>query len=195
LGGNFALRIANDAAAAGIALRHVMAVCPPISPRHSLEAIEPAPWIYEHYFLKKWRASLRAKQQLFPHLYQFDRWLTGSLLETTARLVERFTEFSHVNDYFEAYSVAGNTLAEMSIPSTIVAANDDPVIPIKQFHELELPSTTELQITSQGGHCGFLDSWRLSSWISKHITNTFLGAIGVDSLDPGARRQPLSESP
>lgn len=184
LGGNFALRVACAAPAAGIVLQHAMAVCPPVSPKHSLEAIATAPWIYEHYFLKKWRNSLRLKQQLFPDDYAVDNWLKLDLLGTTARLVEQFTEFSTAEDYFDGYSVADDRLSQTQIPTTILAATDDPVIPIKQFHELKLAPNCQLQITEHGGHCGFLHNWRLESWVSTHITRTMLRAI--DQLEPAS---------
>jgi predicted alpha/beta-fold hydrolase len=66
LGGNFALRVALRAPAAGIPLAWTFAVCPVISPRAGLRAIEDAPWFYEFYFMRKWRESLRRKQALFP---------------------------------------------------------------------------------------------------------------------------------
>ncbi len=194
LGGNFALRVAKAAPSAGIPLRHAFSVCPPISPRHSLEAIESAPWIYEHYFLNKWRSSLRRKQQLFPDRYQFEQWLQGDLLDTTARLVERFTEFNDVDAYFDGYSVAGDRLARLTVPTTIVASADDPVIPIRQFHELKLAADTELHITEHGGHCGFLENWRLQSWISRQMAYRLLQAVGVSARDSLGPNQPISET-
>ncbi len=47
LGGNFALRVALRAPAAGIPIAHAFAVCPPLDPAASLRQIETAPWMYE----------------------------------------------------------------------------------------------------------------------------------------------------
>ena len=66
LGGNFALRVALHAPAAGIPLSYALAVCPAISPRDAMDAIERAPWFYEAYFLRKWRRSRSLKQRAFP---------------------------------------------------------------------------------------------------------------------------------
>ncbi len=194
LGGNFALRVALNARDAGIELQHVMSVCPPISPKNSLRAIESAPWIYNTYFLKKWRRSLRAKQAIFPDHYNFDEWISLGLLDTTARLVERFTEFDSVDDYFDGYSIAGDRLAELSVPTTILAAVDDAVIPISDFQELTLAPNTQLQISRFGGHCGFLENWRLDSWASRHLTKTLLRAIGInsDQVDQSDDSAPLT---
>ncbi|MCP4515462.1 MAG: alpha/beta fold hydrolase, partial [Delftia sp.] len=63
LGGNFALRVALAAPAAGIPLSYALAVCPIIDPSEGLFSLEEsAPWFYQAYFMRKWRQSLRAKQ-------------------------------------------------------------------------------------------------------------------------------------
>jgi predicted alpha/beta-fold hydrolase len=48
LGGNFALRVAVRAPAAGIRLRQVVAVCPVLDPAHTLERLEHGSWIYRN---------------------------------------------------------------------------------------------------------------------------------------------------
>jgi predicted alpha/beta-fold hydrolase len=73
LGGNFALRVALHAPAAGIPLSWVFAVCPVISPRAGLVSIENAPWFYERYFMHKWRGSLLRKQALHPDRELFSK--------------------------------------------------------------------------------------------------------------------------
>ncbi len=55
LGGNFALRAALRAPDAGLAIGGVVAVCPVVSPRAGLYALEGGPRFYERYFLHKWR--------------------------------------------------------------------------------------------------------------------------------------------
>lgn len=166
LGGNFALRVANRAPEAGVDLTYALAVCPPIDPGASLTQIEIAPWVYERYFIAKWVESLRRKQVLFPHLYDFSAWLRKpTLRDLTARMVEGFTRFERLEDYFDGYSIIGDRLAGLTVPATIVTATDDPVIPILDYHDLKLPQSTEVILTDHGGHCGFIEDWRLKSWI------------------------------
>jgi predicted alpha/beta-fold hydrolase len=165
LGGNFALRLALRAPAAGIPLAWTFAVCPAISPRATLGAIETSPWFYEHYFLRKWRGSLKRKQALFPQVELFTRTeMNGNLRELTRNLVLRHTDFGTLENYLDGYSIAGDTLANLAVPATILTAADDPVIPIDDFRALQLAPTTELAIAEHGGHCGFIRDWRLRSW-------------------------------
>jgi hypothetical protein len=170
LGGNFALRVALRAPAAQIPLSWVFAVCPVISPRAGLAAIERAPWFYEAYFLRKWRASLRRKQRLFPTRPLFaPEDLRRGLRELTRSLVERHTEFATLENYLDGYSLAGDRLAALTIPATILTAADDPLIPVAEFHELVLPSCVELTIVPHGGHCGFIRDLRLRSWVEDFL--------------------------
>jgi len=67
LGGNFALRVGAQAGVAGIDLQKIVAVCPVLHPPHTMDALEKGLWAYRHYYLRKWRRSLLAKQASFPH--------------------------------------------------------------------------------------------------------------------------------
>jgi len=165
LGGNFALRVALRAPAAGIPLSWVFGVCPVISPRAGLASIESAPWFYERYFMHKWRGSLRRKQQLFPHRELFSKVeLRGNMRELTRRMVQRHTDFGTLENYLDGYSIAGDALAGLAIPATILTAADDPVIPVADFRALKLAPRTELTIVAHGGHCGFIRDGSLQSW-------------------------------
>lgn len=166
LGGNFALRVGLRAAAAGLDLKHIFAVCPPLDPAGSLQQIEVAPFVYERYFITKWTESLKRKQALFPERYDFGEWLRKPTLRNlTARMVEQYTDFGHLDRYLQGYSIAGDRLADLAVPATIVTAYDDPVIPIADYHRLQVPAGVELILAEHGGHCGFIENWRLKSWI------------------------------
>ena len=73
LGGNFALRAAARAPAAGIPLTKVVAVCPVLRPASTMRALEDGLWVYRQYFLRRWRRSLLAKAACFPGALRFRR--------------------------------------------------------------------------------------------------------------------------
>ena len=128
-----------------------------ISPRAGLASIENAPWFYEHYFMHKWRGSLRRKQALFPQSNFFTKAeLRASMRELTRSMVLRHTDFGALENYLDGYSIADDSLASLNIPATILTAADDPVIPVAEFRALTLAPTTELTIVAHGGHCGFI---------------------------------------
>jgi hypothetical protein len=80
-------------------------------------------------------------------------------------MVEAFTDYPSLDDYLRGYSIAGDKLESLSVPATIVTAKDDPVIPISDYHGLKVSGSTELILAEHGGHCGFIEDWRLKSWI------------------------------
>jgi len=165
LGGNFALRVALRAPAAGIPLGWVFAVCPVISPHAGLASIENAPWFYERYFMRKWRKSLQSKQSHFPQSELFSAAeLRGSMRDLTRNMVLRHTDFGSLENYLDGYSIAGAKLAQLTVPATILTAADDPVIPVAEFRELKLAADTQLTIVPHGGHCGFIRDLSLRSW-------------------------------
>lgn len=179
LGGNFALRVALRARKAGVDLAWVFAVCPPVSPAAAMHAIEAAPAIYEYYFMKKWRGSLQRKQALFPQTDLFTRAeLRGNMRELTRRMVVRHTGFGTLENYLDGYSLAGATLAALDVPATILTAADDPIIPVADFHELQLPTTSELVIVPHGGHCGFIRDASLSSWAEDFLLERLHAHLG-----------------
>lgn len=180
LGGNFALRVALHAPKAGLDLRHVIAVCPPIEPAHSLAHIEAAPWFYEQYFVQKWTRSLKRKMALFPEHYPIQDWLRRPRLRgLTERLVERYTDFGRIERYLDGYSVGSGRLRRLDVPATVLAAADDPVIPIGDFLDLELPGHSALRIMPRGGHCGFIHDFGLRSWAEDFILARLAAALGT----------------
>ena len=172
LGGNFALRVARNAPAAGIELDRVVAVSPVIRPKNVLAALASGLPIYEQYFVRKWRNSLKRKQALYPERYNLDGWFKHrNLADQTRHLVDDYTEFPDMDAYLEGYSIAGEYLARLQVPSLVVTAADDPIIPISDFEALPRPEALELEIWEHGGHCGFLANWRLESWIEQRIVS------------------------
>lgn len=180
LGGNFALRVALRAPAAGIPLAYALAVCPVISPASGLFGLENGPRFYRRYFLYKWSRSLRAKQALFPETEVFSRAdFDNGLRGLTRSLVLRHTSFGSLENYLEGYSIEGDALASLRVPATILTSADDPVIPIEDFLKLKLPPNVELDIAAHGGHCAFIRDFSLQSFTEDYIAERMLARAGA----------------
>ncbi len=175
LGGNFALRVALQSSRVGIPLSYVLAVCPIIDPGAGLFALEKgSSWLYQAYFMRKWRRSLQAKQKAFPEHHYFEMAeLRQDLRGLTDAMVRRHTDFKSLQQYLDGYSVAGSTLQALQIPACILAASDDPVIPVTGFHALQLPPSVELDIAPYGGHCGFIRGHDMTSFTDDYIAARF----------------------
>ena len=172
LGGNFALRVAARAPAAGIKLDRVIAVCPVLNPANTMRALERGAWIYRYYFLTKWRRSLTAKAQAFPNLYEFgDLRRLPTLTATTEYFVEYHTPFPSLAAYLNGYAIVEDALARLEVPAKVVLASDDPVIPVADLSRLASSPSLEVVVTKHGGHCGFLSGPSLDSWIDTHIVD------------------------
>jgi uncharacterized protein len=170
LGGNFALRIAARADRGGPEIDRVIAVCPVLKPHHTMHALDHGLWIYRRYFLARWRRSLAEKAAVFPHLYAFgDLRRFSTLTATTAYVVERFTEFASLDDYLNGYALTGEVLAKLSVPTRLVLAADDPLIPVADLELLARPPALEVTLADCGGHCGFVDRLLGTSWIDREI--------------------------
>lgn len=179
LGGNFALRVALHGPARGLRLQRVAAVCPLLDPAGTMDAMEQGLPLYLRYFERKWTSSLRRKFALFPPARFDDATLKLGMRELTAWLVERHTGFDSLDAYFDGYSIAGERMAGLSVPAEILMAEDDPVIPIADFHRWRLPPTARLELARHGGHCGFLLDARLHGHAERWIARRLLRPDGT----------------
>jgi uncharacterized protein len=176
LGGNFALRVAVRAPAAGIRLRQVVAVCPVLDPAHTLDRLEHGSWIYRNYFVLKWRRSLLLKRQAWPDLYDLDELLEERNLTTmTERLVLRYSGYPDLMSYLGGYAIVGRALGTLAVPSRIIAALDDPIIPAADLARLAVTPALTITTAVRGGHCGFLDSFVRESWADRQVAAILAG--------------------
>lgn len=187
LGGNFALRLALRAPAAGLQLAGVAAVCPVIDPARTMLHMERGHRMYLRHFERTWRASLRRKRDLFPDHHVFDdATLQLGMRELTDWLVQTHTDFGTLDNYFDGYSVAGERLSSLQVPVDILMSADDPVIPLDAFHALALPAHARLEISRWGGHCGFLLDRHLDGFAERWVTER-LGAHADAAREATAR--------
>lgn len=173
LGGNFFLRVAARAGAAGLELERVVAVCPVVDPRHTLERLEAGWPVYRSYFVWKWRRSLAQKQAAWPQLYDLGEVRAmDNLTDMTDYLARRYGGYPSLEDYLQGYAVTGDALAGIRHPTRIITAADDPIIPVEDFERIARPPALAVSRTAQGGHCGYYDAGRGGTWIEREIYAT-----------------------
>jgi predicted alpha/beta-fold hydrolase len=100
-------------------------------------------------------------------LYEFDQWFTAPL-----------GGFRDVDHYYQSCSCLAD-LPRIRVPTRILFAEDDPLIPGDIFRQAHFSDTTRVYASPAGGHLGFLahrlpDSpdadwhwmdWRIVDWI------------------------------
>lgn len=170
LGGNFALRVANQAPHAGIDLERAIAVCPVLRPHSTMDMLERGSFIYHQYFIAKWKRSLRLKQKLFPDRFDFSEILAQRSLRTmTELLVRDYSDFPSIDAYFDGYAIVGDALAKLEVPSHILFSLDDPIIPSSDLQDLARTAHLQLACMPRGGHCGFMDRLHRESWADRQV--------------------------
>ena len=181
LGGNFALRIALRQSLCRIVnLKHVFAISPALDPYKSTQCIDESLPFYRLYFLKKWKRSLRKKQALFPHKYNFNGILNlKTCIGLTEAIMPWYPEYSDCRLYFKEYTLLNGAFKDLSMPVTIISAEDDPFIPVDDFRRLEKNSNLHLLIQPYGGHCGFLEFFPYACWYDRLIDRTIRKEIAA----------------
>jgi hypothetical protein len=170
LGGNFALRAAARAPRAGLRLTKVVAVCPVLRPASTMRALEEGLWVYRQYFLRRWRRSLLAKAACFPDVYDFgDLRRFPTLTTTTEFFATQYARFPDLQSYLDGYAITGDALAHLAVPARLIAAADDPVIPIEDLDDVARTSALTVEVVAHGGHCAFLEDYGLRSWLDRAV--------------------------
>jgi len=186
LGGNFALRVAARAPAAGIALQQVVAISPVLNPVRTMDALENGSRVYHDYFLHKWRRSLEIKRRYFPEAEGLDNLARlRTLGQMTAYFAPRHTGFPDARSYLNGYSLLGNALGGLEVDCHILASEDDPVIPAVDLSHLQASESLQIERTRHGGHCGFFENLRFESWALRRMANIFSAAGASDDHLPG----------
>jgi predicted alpha/beta-fold hydrolase len=175
LGGNFALRIARSLRDLAIPkLRRIFAISPVVDPWGAAPLVDSNP-LYRRYFLKKWSASLRKKEALYPHLYDFtDALKSKRVLGITEQIMPLYSKYPRIEDYFNAYRVDPHDLEKIPVPVDIIAARDDGVIPYRDVRKLTLAPGSRMIIHDHGGHNGFFQSLLGPTWYDEHIRDLVL---------------------
>lgn len=170
MGGNFSLRMAHRATSHPIpTLKHVLGVSPSVNPKTTVQAIDRAFPLYSYYFGRRWKQMIRAKQAAFPQLYRdFDEVLhLKNSYDMGEWFITRYTGFADSDSYYRSYAITPQMMAEVTVPTTIITADDDPIIPIADFEPFRTLNNPNFAISVQpfGGHVGFMDILPVRRWL------------------------------
>jgi predicted alpha/beta-fold hydrolase len=147
------------------ALASVVAVSPPLDLSRCADALERAEnRPYQHHFVGRLRSAYRRRQRSRPDLFPagLERG-SRTIREFDDRVTAPFGGYRGVADYYERSS-AGPWLTAIDRPTLVLAAADDPLIPVESVRCWPLSPTVRCEITATGGHLGFVGRSRAPGW-------------------------------
>ena len=125
-----------------------------------------------HYFIKKLRDYTTTRHQLFPELgsspiiandhgfWEFDQYYTSQQ-----------AGFNDVHEYYDSASSAP-VLKHIETPTTLLFAEDDPIIDCSMVDPRSLPGNISLYKTRHGGHMGYFQLPRPKvGWLDRFIAS------------------------
>ena len=113
------------------------------------------------------------KMRAFPDTYNFSNLKQfSSLREMTDHFVTTYSGFPDLHTYLRGYALTGARLSELEILSTMLLAEDDPVIPIAGLDRIARVPSLTVERSTFGGHCGFLVDYWMRSWLDEYVLLT-----------------------
>jgi predicted alpha/beta-fold hydrolase len=150
-----------------------IAVCPPIDLQTTVQALNNGlTRLYDSYFCKALIRDVRNRQRLRPDAVVPTGWYASpprTLYEFDDTFTAPVSGFESAADYY-ARSSSNQFLASIQIPTLIIAAQDDPVIPFHQFQTADYSPHTKLLSPRHGGHLGFCTTSG-PGWLDQHIVD------------------------
>jgi hypothetical protein len=172
MGGNLVFKMAGELGAEAPAeLRGVCGVCPTIDLAACVDAIDrPENVLYDWNFVRSLKARLRRKARLFtatagrPGKFAPEGMAkVHSVREFDGAVTAPHFGYRDVDDYYHRAS-ACRVVEQIAVPTLIITAEDDPVVPFAIFSGAEVRGNSWISVLApeHGGHCAFIS--RQSGW-------------------------------
>ncbi len=166
-------------------LHRAVAVCPPIDLKRCADSISrPRMLMYERYFVNSLAQQLSQQRRKVSDsaLIEPSRWVR-SIWQFDDEVTAPSCGFESAADYYRRCS-SGPHIPRIRIPTLILTARDDPVVPGELFDNLRIPSAVTLEITSHGGHLGFICAARDVAdrrWMDHRVIAALTGTVPESS--------------
>jgi predicted alpha/beta-fold hydrolase len=178
LSGNVLLKYLGESPGGVIAaVDRAMALNPPIDLERCVLSLDRfANRVYGRFFVRHLQASVKRLKQVhpdvaIPELYRRPRRLFDFDDQYTAPMIG----YAGARDYYLQCS-ANQFLKNIDVPTLILTAQDDPLVPLSSFEGVRLSEAITLHIAEGGGHLGYIASrngdpdrrwmdWRIVDWV------------------------------
>jgi predicted alpha/beta-fold hydrolase len=160
LGGNLTIKLAGELRDhPDVPVGAVVAVCPTIDLEQCVRAIERrSNWPYHFNFVRNLKSRMRRKVAAWPGSFDLSAL---ERVSTIRAFDDAYTAPSHgfgdaANYYHRASAL--RVAGDITIPTLIVSALDDPFVPADQFRDPAVRDNHHITVTlpRHGGHCAFV---------------------------------------
>src|SRR5882762_4458008 len=188
MGGNLVLKMAGElAGGAPRQLRGLAAVGPALELAQCVDAVDlPSNFVYQKHFVSGLKNRMRRKAKLFPGKFDLGRMeRVRTLREFDDVITATYCGFRDASDYY-ARSSALQVVGEISVPTLVVTAQDDPFVPFASFSKPAIAKNSYLRLIApvDGGHCAFISRYGGDArfWAEARVME-FFKELSTASLD------------
>lgn len=155
----------------------VMAVSPPVDLHSCCDQIQKtARGFYDRSFLRGLRQYIALRQRSTPNVDtpRFPAGLRG-IKDFDSHVTAPLSGFRDADDYYDQAS-SGPYLTKIRVPTLIVTAVDDPIVPVTTVQKASISDAVKLIVADGGGHLGYVAAkskdpdcrwldWRVVEWV------------------------------
>jgi predicted alpha/beta-fold hydrolase len=187
LGGNVVLKLAGELGASASSLGSkviagVMAISTPIDLAACVRQLDkPSNVIYARRFVSRLKERVRVKERLTPGLFDLSGLdLVRNIYDFDDRFTAQAFGFGTADNYYATQS-SSQFLARIRVPTLLVQAKDDPLIPFSVYDHPAFSTNPNLRLIAveHGGHLGFISKTRPRFWLDQVLVNWVLEAQRV----------------
>ncbi|HEY4838517.1 MAG TPA: alpha/beta fold hydrolase [Candidatus Acidoferrales bacterium] len=162
MGGNLVLKMAGELGpAAPPQLRGICAVVPALDLTLCVDACGlPRNKLYNWHFVTSLRRRIRRKEKLFPGIFKFEGLeKVRTLRDFDDVITAPNCGYQNADDYYFRAS-AVRSIYRISVPTLLIAAKDDPVIPFESYSEPGIATNPNITLLAEdyGGHGSFISN-------------------------------------
>ena len=187
LGGNVVLKLAGELGASASSLGSkviagVMAISTPIDLAACVRQLDkPSNVIYARRFVSRLKERVRVKERLTPGLFDLSALdLVRDIYDFDDRFTAKAFGFGTADNYYATQS-SNQFLDRIRVPTLLVQAKDDPLIPFTVYDHPAFSTNPNLRLIAveHGGHLGFISKTRPRFWLDQVLVNWVLEAQRV----------------
>lgn len=173
LGGNVLLKYLGENGV-NTPLDAAVAVSVPLNLHDSADALSDGfSKVYQYHLIKKMKKAIRRKFDQYTAAFDWHRTMAAkTFAEFDDAVTAPLHGFAGIDEYYDKCSSMG-FLPAIRMPTLIINALDDPFMtPAAIPAPSKLPDAVQLEISSYGGHIGFIDGgtpWRPTYYLPDRI--------------------------